>query len=180
MSFLKKVFKLSSESSEEKTAKKQDVNLSLDDSFVHYFLEKGGKFLYCTKKDEVTSHLKNIINRKKLVGSEVGRVGEHLGHVLWLHTHPFCQRAPHSRCWTRWTPWSVSSESVTCDAGSSSLEPMLDAERLSLSVSAACGLKRDAGSGVVGFVWHAGFAVGCTRVPTKPHHATTHRVLLRC
>ncbi len=62
MSFFKKVFKLSSESSEEKTAKKQEVNLSLDDSFVHYFLEKGGKFLYCTKKEEVQSHLANIIN----------------------------------------------------------------------------------------------------------------------
>jgi len=61
MSFFKKVFKLSKESSEEKTAKKQEVNLSLDDSFVHYFLEKGGKFLYCTKKEEIKSHLENII-----------------------------------------------------------------------------------------------------------------------
>mgnify|MGYP005989804613 FL=1 len=62
MSFLKKVFKISNESSEEKAAKKQEVNLSLDDSFVHYFLEKGGKFLYCTKKSEVKHHLENIIS----------------------------------------------------------------------------------------------------------------------
>ncbi|MDG1811062.1 MAG: LUD domain-containing protein [Polaribacter sp.] len=61
MSFLKKVFNISKESSEEKLAKKQEVNLSLDDSFVHYFLEKGGKFLYCTKKEEIEFHLKNII-----------------------------------------------------------------------------------------------------------------------
>jgi len=61
MSFFKKVFKISKESSEEKIAKKQEVNLSLDDSFVHYFLEKGGKFLYCTKKEEIKSHLENII-----------------------------------------------------------------------------------------------------------------------
>jgi L-lactate utilization protein LutC len=70
MSFFKKVFKFSSETSEEKTAKKQEVNLSLDDSFVHYFLEKGGKFLYCTKEEEVTAHLQNIIqenNWKELV-----------------------------------------------------------------------------------------------------------------
>ncbi|WP_347174056.1 LUD domain-containing protein [Polaribacter uvawellassae] len=61
MSFFKKVFKLSSETSEEKAAKQQEVNLSLDDSFVHYFLEKGGKFLYCTKKEEIEFHLQNII-----------------------------------------------------------------------------------------------------------------------
>ena len=28
---------------------------------MHYFLEKGGKFLYCTKKEEIKSHLENII-----------------------------------------------------------------------------------------------------------------------
>ena len=70
MSFFKKVFKISNESPEEKSAKKQEVNLSLDDSVVHYFLEKGGKFLYCTKKEEVKSHLENIIqenNWKELV-----------------------------------------------------------------------------------------------------------------
>ncbi|MDG1529593.1 MAG: LUD domain-containing protein [Polaribacter sp.] len=61
MSFLKKIFKISKETSEEKSAKKQEVNLSLDDSFVHYFLEKGGKFLYCTKEEEIEFHLKNII-----------------------------------------------------------------------------------------------------------------------
>lgn len=70
MSFFKKVFNFSSETSEEKTAKKQEVNLSLDDSFVHYFLEKGGKFLYCTKEEEVIIHLQNIIqenNWKEIV-----------------------------------------------------------------------------------------------------------------
>tara|TARA_R110001592_G_scaffold26361_5_gene98827 strand:+ start:21324 stop:21914 length:591 start_codon:yes stop_codon:yes gene_type:complete len=70
MSFLKKVFKRSKETSEEKSAKQQEVNLSLDDSFVHYFLEKGGKFLYCTKKEEIEFHLQNIIkenNWKELV-----------------------------------------------------------------------------------------------------------------
>jgi hypothetical protein len=70
MSFLKKILKLSKKSSEEKAAKKQEVNLSLDDSFVHHFLKKGGKFLYCTKQNEVKAHLKNIItenNWKELV-----------------------------------------------------------------------------------------------------------------
>lgn len=70
MSFFKKVFNISSESSEEKEAKSQKVHLSLDDSFVHYFLKKGGKFLYCTKKEEVIANLQNIFaenNWKELV-----------------------------------------------------------------------------------------------------------------
>jgi len=41
--------------------KEQPVNLSLDDSFVHNFINKGGKFLYCTNMDEVKLHLKNIL-----------------------------------------------------------------------------------------------------------------------
>ena len=61
MSFFKKVFKISSETSKDKAAKKQEVNLALDDSFVHHFIEKGGKFLYCTKKEEITSHINKII-----------------------------------------------------------------------------------------------------------------------
>lgn len=65
MSFFNKIFKLSKETSEERLAKQQEVNLSLDDSFVHYFLEKGGKFLYCTKKEEINFHLKNIIQENK-------------------------------------------------------------------------------------------------------------------
>ena len=65
MSFFKKVFKLSKESSEEKEAKKQEVHLSLDDSFVHHFIEKGGKFLYCTKREEVLEHLQNIVTENK-------------------------------------------------------------------------------------------------------------------
>ncbi|MBL4904828.1 MAG: hypothetical protein JKZ00_02140, partial [Flavobacteriaceae bacterium] len=70
MSFFKKIFNFSSESFEEKTAKKQEVHLSLDDSFVHYFLKKGGKFLYCTQKEEIKTHLQNIIkenNWKELI-----------------------------------------------------------------------------------------------------------------
>ena len=70
MSFFKKIFNFSSETFEEKTAKKQEVHLSLDDSFVHYFLKKGGKFLYCTQKEEITTHLQNIIkenNWKELI-----------------------------------------------------------------------------------------------------------------
>ncbi|ARV07769.1 hypothetical protein BTO04_14175 [Polaribacter sp. SA4-10] len=58
MNFFKKLFNGSSK--EEEEVKKQEVELSLDDSFVHNFLEKGGKFLYCVKKEEITSNLKKI------------------------------------------------------------------------------------------------------------------------
>ena len=60
MNFLKKIFKTSSEQSSDKV-NEQNVSLSLDDSFVHNFIKRGGKFLYCLKKEDVTKNLQNII-----------------------------------------------------------------------------------------------------------------------
>jgi len=57
MSFFKKLFNISNK---EEEIKEQEVNLSLDDSFVHYFIEKGGKFIYCTTIKEVNNSLQNI------------------------------------------------------------------------------------------------------------------------
>ena len=59
MNFLKKL--LNRQSFEEEKTKSQEVSLSLDDLFVHNFLSKGGKFLYCTNKEEVISNLKSIL-----------------------------------------------------------------------------------------------------------------------
>lgn len=60
MSFFKKLFNISKD---EKTfVEKQTVDLSIDDLFVHNFLKKGGKFLYCLKKDEVISNLENVLS----------------------------------------------------------------------------------------------------------------------
>jgi len=59
MSFFKKLF--SKTSSKEQEAKKQEVHLSLDDAFVHHFIEKGGKFLYCISQNEVTTNLNQIL-----------------------------------------------------------------------------------------------------------------------
>ncbi|WP_024741395.1 hypothetical protein [Tenacibaculum maritimum] len=61
MNFLKKLLKSYRDSSKDKEIKEQPVYLSLDDSFVHNFIEKGGKFLYCVKTDEVLKNLKNIL-----------------------------------------------------------------------------------------------------------------------
>ncbi|WP_442267017.1 hypothetical protein ACSIGC_04785 [Tenacibaculum sp. ZS6-P6] len=61
MNFLRKLFNIDKASSNDKLIKKQPVNLSLDDSFVHYFINKGGKFLYSTKIEEVIHNLKHII-----------------------------------------------------------------------------------------------------------------------
>ena len=61
MNFLRKLFNIDKESSNDKLIKKHPVNLSLDDSFVHYFINKGGKFLYSTKIEEVVHNLKHII-----------------------------------------------------------------------------------------------------------------------
>ena len=61
MSFLKKLFK-SKEPSNENVAKKLKVNLSLDDAFVHHFISKGGKFLYCISEKEIINSLDQIIS----------------------------------------------------------------------------------------------------------------------
>lgn len=37
------------------------ADLSLDDIFVHNFIKKGGKFLYCSHQEEVNQNLLNII-----------------------------------------------------------------------------------------------------------------------
>ena len=59
MKFLKKILK-SFEEKQEEVAKKQPVALSLDDSFVHHFIELGGKFLYCQNGKDVTKNLQHI------------------------------------------------------------------------------------------------------------------------
>ena len=59
MNFLRKIFAKSS--SEEEQTRGQKVHLSLDDSFVHHFIGKGGKFLYCTSEDEIIINLQQIL-----------------------------------------------------------------------------------------------------------------------
>ena len=59
MSFLKKLF------SNPKPTTNEEVNkldhLALDELFVHNFIKKGGKFLYCVNQEEVTTNLVNIL-----------------------------------------------------------------------------------------------------------------------
>ncbi len=59
MSFLKKLFS-NKEISEENIPYEEQVNLSLDDAFVHNFISKGGKFLYCINKKEIVENLNQI------------------------------------------------------------------------------------------------------------------------
>lgn len=61
MSFLKKLFK-SKETTDENADKKPKVKLSLDDAFVHHFISKGGKFLYCVSEKEIINNLDQIIS----------------------------------------------------------------------------------------------------------------------
>ena len=60
MSFFKKLF--SKPVSKEEEAKDQEVDLSLDDAFVHYFIKKGGKFLYCISMKEIEQNLQRVLN----------------------------------------------------------------------------------------------------------------------
>ena len=59
MNFLKKLFNIPVKESKE--VQKQEVDLALDDLFVHHFIEKGGKFLYCLKNEEIAKNLKHIL-----------------------------------------------------------------------------------------------------------------------
>lgn len=45
---------------EQESIQRPDPDLSPDELFVENFKEKGGKFLYCTSKDEVVGYLHNI------------------------------------------------------------------------------------------------------------------------
>ncbi len=61
MNFFKKLLNIAAPSVEEEptTAK---APLSLDDAFVHQFIEKGGKFLYCSTEEEILENLQHIVS----------------------------------------------------------------------------------------------------------------------
>jgi L-lactate utilization protein LutC len=59
MEFFKKLFNRAN--NKDKEIKEQEVDLSLDDLFVHNFIKKGGKFLYCLKKNEVIENVEKIL-----------------------------------------------------------------------------------------------------------------------
>ncbi|WP_299012309.1 LUD domain-containing protein [uncultured Polaribacter sp.] len=59
MDFLKKLFNLPIKETQE--IQRQEVKLSLDDLFVHNFIDKGGKFLYCQKQAEVKENIAKIL-----------------------------------------------------------------------------------------------------------------------
>ena len=60
MRFLKKLFTITSKA--DKEIEKEEVHLFLDNLFVHNFIKKGGKFLYCQEKKEVVEHIKSILS----------------------------------------------------------------------------------------------------------------------
>lgn len=63
MDFLKKLFNIPIK--EDTQIEEQEVNLSLDDLFVHNFTGKEGKFLYCTTKNELKTSFEKIFDENK-------------------------------------------------------------------------------------------------------------------
>ena len=59
MNFFKKLFNIPVK--EDEDIQKKEVNLSLDDLFVHNFVDKGGKFLYCENQQEIAINFKKVI-----------------------------------------------------------------------------------------------------------------------
>ncbi|MGY6650429.1 hypothetical protein [Wenyingzhuangia sp. IMCC45574] len=67
MNFFKKLFNISENnesSKEETTPEKQEIS-SLDDLFVHNFIEKGGKFIYCVSQEEALITLTDILKENQ-------------------------------------------------------------------------------------------------------------------
>ncbi len=64
MNLFKKLFsqKSTSKDEEQETTLVSPDSMSLDDAFVHNFISKGGKFLYCAHQEEVNQNLLNILN----------------------------------------------------------------------------------------------------------------------
>ena len=64
MNLFKKLFsqKSPSKDEEQETTLVSPDSMSLDDAFVHNFISKGGKFLYCAHQEEVNQNLLNILN----------------------------------------------------------------------------------------------------------------------
>ena len=60
MGIFDKIFGKKKKVQEQDFVKKSNSNLSPDTLFVENFKEKGGKFLYCTSKEEVVEYLHNI------------------------------------------------------------------------------------------------------------------------
>jgi hypothetical protein len=62
MNIFKKIFSGKTESAKTAEIKKQDVALSLDDLFVHNFINKGGKFLYSLTFSELSKNLISVLD----------------------------------------------------------------------------------------------------------------------
>tara|TARA_B110000046_G_C13023155_1_gene412338 strand:+ start:1329 stop:1913 length:585 start_codon:yes stop_codon:yes gene_type:complete len=78
MNFFKKLFNIPIK--EDKEINKQEVKLSLDDLFVRNFMEKGGKFLYCVKEQEVLENYNKILSENNW--NEVGLLDDKLTSFL--------------------------------------------------------------------------------------------------
>jgi len=62
MKILKNIFKKKQKTTSKNEIKKEDISLSLDELFVKNFIDKGGRFLYCSTLEEVSQHLVDILN----------------------------------------------------------------------------------------------------------------------
>jgi L-lactate utilization protein LutC len=61
MSFFKKLFSSSKKETDKLNKPEIKNDLPLDESFVNFFKEKSGKFLYCSHQEEVNQNLVNIL-----------------------------------------------------------------------------------------------------------------------
>ena len=61
MNFFKRLFNSNQDKTEKESPQEQSLgSLSLEESFVHQFVSKGGKFLYCSNTEELDKQFLNI------------------------------------------------------------------------------------------------------------------------
>lgn len=67
MSFLNKLLNkfIKTSEKEEVTSESEQENLSVDELFVKKFIHKGGKFLYCSDKEEVMKNLSQVLQENE-------------------------------------------------------------------------------------------------------------------
>ncbi len=61
MAFFKNLFSSSKKKQDEEVKKQPTSPLAIDDAFVHNFINKGGKFIYCLSEEKVKENLVNIL-----------------------------------------------------------------------------------------------------------------------
>lgn len=102
MKFLKKLFHKQDETPENREIEQRKIQMEMEDLFVHHFIEKGGRFLYCPTREEVSKNLIGILDENKwtnLTCLDVDKLSEFTDALsIEINTDTSCQMPIFTRC----------------------------------------------------------------------------------